>query len=78
MYCNIKNIVDYIRVDESKEVFYIYKESNIWKMTNEKNYKSRIQNEREIQSFDGFDTAEEIIEYMNKWFPNKNIEYIVK
>lgn len=49
--------------------YIIYKEGSQILGTNEDNYNRRIQNEREIQNFtkSGFNTVEEVKEYMKKY-----------
>ena len=42
-----------------------------WKITSKENYNARIQNAREINNFnehDGFNTADDCIEYVQKHF----------
>lgn len=69
----IKSLSEYIKeslLNESKENYYIWQELGTWKGTNEKNKNARIKNAREIQTFNGFDDdpAEEVIEYIKKYF----------
>lgn len=42
----------------------IYKENGTYKTTNEENYNKVIRNAREICSWENFETAEEIINYL--------------
>lgn len=62
----MKNIVEYI--NEGKENFYIWQEDGDWYGTNEKNKNAFIKNAREILHFQGFDTEEEVREYIAKYF----------
>jgi hypothetical protein len=55
----------------------IYKENGIYKTTNEENYKARIQNARQIQTMNDFESAEEIKEYYIKWFGCTEEDFIV-
>lgn len=57
----------------------IYKESNMFYVTNERNYHAHIQNAREILKMPGFETAQEIIEYFIKYGWAKSAdEFIVE
>jgi hypothetical protein len=55
----------------------IYKENGIFKVTTEENYKAQIRNARCIQSMEGFDTAQEIIDYYCKYFKSAPENFIV-
>lgn len=63
---NMKNLVEYI--NESKVNYYIWQEGKDWYGTNEANKNARIQNARAILKFQGFDTEEEVREYIAKYF----------
>jgi hypothetical protein len=70
----MKSLSEYIKeslLNEGKGKYYIWQESDTWKGTNEKNKNARIKNAREIQDFIGFDgdPAEEVIDYIKKYFP---------
>ena len=63
---NMKNLVEYI--NESKVNYYIWQEGKDWYGTDETNKNARIQNARAILKFQGFDTEEEVREYIAKYF----------
>mgnify|MGYP002516429209 CR=1 FL=1 len=63
---NMKNLVEYI--NESKVNYYIWQEDGDWYGTNEANKNARIKNARAILNFQGFDTEEEVREYIAKYF----------
>jgi hypothetical protein len=70
----MKSLSEYIKeslLNEGKGKYYIWQEFDTWKGTNEKNKNARIKNAREIQDFIGFDgdPAEEVIDYIKKYFP---------
>ena len=62
----MKNLTEYI--NESKVNYYIWKEGGEWFGTNEENKNARIKNARAILKFQGFDTEEEVREYIEKYF----------
>jgi hypothetical protein len=63
---NMKNLVEYI--NESKVNYYIWQEDGDWYGTDETNKNARIKNARAILNFQGFDTEEEVREYIAKYF----------
>jgi hypothetical protein len=51
--------------------FIVWKTEWDWKATTEENYNRYIQNAREIKTFnkrDGFESAEDVADYLKKWF----------
>ena len=49
----------------------IYKENGIYKTTTEENYNRAVRNAREVCSWENFETAEEIIDYLVMYLGNK-------
>lgn len=49
----------------------IYKENGVYKTTTEENYKRAVRNAREVCSWENFETAEEIIDYLVMYLGNK-------
>lgn len=62
----MKNLTEYI--NESKVNYYIWQEFGDWYGTDETNKNARIKNARAILKFQGFDTEEEVREYIEKYF----------
>lgn len=56
----------------------IYKENGIYYATNKENYEAEIRNAREIHKMEGFNSAEEIIEYFCKFCGSKAEDFIIK
>jgi len=56
----------------------IYKDFGKYKATNEKNYNSMIQNEREIVDCEGFASAKQIKDYFMKYFKMNDEDIILK
>lgn len=55
----------------------IYKQLGEFYVTNEENYKARIQNANKIHHMQDFKSAEEIIEYFCKYFNSKPEDFII-
>lgn len=55
----------------------IYKALGGYKVTTEENYNSGIQNARKIHDMKGFESVEEIIEYLVKWCKYDRESFIV-
>lgn len=55
----------------------IYKENGVYKTTTEENYNRPVQNAREIYIMNGFESVEEIIEYLVKWCRYNREDFIV-
>lgn len=70
---NMKNLTEYI--NESKVNYYIWQEFGDWYGTDETNKNARIQNARAILNFQGFDTEEEVREYIAKYF--KTVDNVI-
>ena len=62
----MKNLAEYI--NESKVNYYIWREGNDWYGTDETNKNARIKNTCAILNFQGFDTEDEVREYIAKYF----------
>lgn len=62
----MKTLKDFIL--ESKVNYYIWQEDGDWYGTDETNKNARIKNARAILNFQGFDTEEEVREYIAKYF----------
>ena len=60
------------------EKLIIYKSMNTLYVTNEENYRARIQNARAIHRMEDFETPQEIIEYYCKYFGSKPEDFIDK
>ncbi len=55
----------------------IYKAHGTYYVTNEENYNARIQNAREIHKMQGFESAEEVIEYFCTHFGSKAEDFTI-
>ncbi len=55
----------------------IYKENGVYKVTTEENYNRTIQNAREINIMENFESVEEIIDYFVKWCRRNKEDFIV-
>lgn len=55
--------------------YIIYGQKGMYRMTTLQNYERYVQNAREINYFDDFDTIDEVLEYVKKYFsiPIENI-----
>lgn len=57
--------------------YVIYKENGVYKTTTEENYNRRIQNAREISVWNDFESAQEIIDYVVKYYNDSKENYII-
>lgn len=48
--------------------FVIWKQNGAWYSTEEWNYHAFVRDARKVQRWDGFETAEEIMDYWHKYF----------
>ena len=55
----------------------IYKTLGIFKTTTEENYNAKIQNAKEICTWENFESAEEIIEYCVTYCGKKKEDFII-
>ena len=55
----------------------IYKILGVYHTTTEENYRSRVVNARKVHKMDGFESADEIIEYYCRNFGSKKEDFII-
>ena len=55
----------------------IYKVGGIYYTTTEANYQARIRNTRLVNKMQDFESAEEIINYFNRYFGSKAEDFII-
>lgn len=61
-----------IKIDDT--IYYIYNDCGEYKMTTKTNFNKYIQNAREISTFNGFTSANQVAEYLTKYC--KNVEVL--
>lgn len=65
------------KAEGSSDPMVIYKDGGIYRTTPKSNYDARIQNAHRIQTWNGFDTPQEIIDYCKKYTRNFDPENVI-
>ena len=54
-------------IKKGNTIYYIYKENGVYKLTTKQNFDAYVMDANKITKFDGFTSANQIIDYMKKY-----------